>query len=85
MYALYKFKVPCYNISMQTRKSPRSIFSVAEMDPALEVRIKMYAVGRGIPIYKAFAEILWKGLESVASDPIKVTEHSEVLIITRNK
>ena len=60
-------------------------FGVAYMDPILLARVKMYASGHGIPIYKAFQKLLWKGLAAEANDPGAEDSLVDVMVIARTK
>ena len=39
---------------------------LSDIDPDLLTRIRLYAIGRSIPIYKAFEHLILEGLKSEA-------------------
>ena len=48
---------------MKTKQyDKRNIYTLSHLDPKLLSRIRLYAIGKDIPIYKAIEYLLWKGL-----------------------
>jgi len=50
------------------KKQQRHMYMLSDIDPELLTRIRLYAIGKEIPIYKAFEYLILEGLKSEAKE-----------------
>ena len=56
------------------KKQQRHMYMLSDIDPELLARIRLYAIGKEIPIYKAFEYLILKGLASEARNLSQLKE-----------
>ena len=64
-------------------KKVQKVFAISNMDLALLTRLRMYAAGYNMPLYKAIDKLLWRGLEAEANHPSPEDSHVDILVVTR--
>jgi hypothetical protein len=67
-----------------TRTRERHIYCIPDIDPALLRRVRLYAIAKDIPLYKAFDLLLWRGLAAEPSVKNSGTKKVNVFVAETN-